>query len=230
MARGGEAAPDRVRASWSGALVAVVLLWPTPTGFAQEFDCPAGQAWGAANNTCEACDEVSQADACQPGHEYNATIDSCTQCQEGKQTQGLGRPCSYCRFSMRPTAARDGCECNELTFNMQNDTRNNPVVGCLSCAKVQVVRLDGMTVDCDPTADFKQEGSAQCECIGGPKGAASLCARDGFWVASSAADDAVPHLKQCISLRTTVASKCQHWSKCIGKEFSIREVQGDPCA
>eukprot|EP01043_Picozoa_sp_COSAG02_P116145 COSAG02_NODE_52550_length_307_cov_0.735577_1_plen_30_part_01 len=29
--------PDRVRASWSGALVAVVLLWPTPTGFAQEF-------------------------------------------------------------------------------------------------------------------------------------------------------------------------------------------------
>eukprot|EP01043_Picozoa_sp_COSAG02_P021101 COSAG02_NODE_1061_length_14864_cov_7.878090_4_plen_232_part_00 len=231
MAWGGPAAPDRMH--WTSAFVVVVLLWLIPSGFAQEFACPAGQAWGAHSNACEVCDEVAQERQCQPGHEFNATAGGCTQCLEGKQSPGMGRPCSYCRFTMRPTAARDDCECDELTFNMRNDTRGNPDVGCTSCAQVQVARIDGTTENCDPTADLQQEGSSQCECVGGPKGAASLCAREGFWVdRGSGADDELPRLRQCISLRTTVASKCQHWSKCIGEEFNIgeRKKNGDPCA
>ena len=65
--------------------------------------------------------------------------------------------------------------------------------GCTPCSAVQVRSVDGSTSNCHTTSLLRKcakgeispdcdATSAQCECSGGPKGEASLCAREGYYI------------------------------------------------
>jgi Ca2+-binding EF-hand superfamily protein len=193
--------------------------------------CPAGKQSSAGGIACTDClestrpsddqagcvcdatqtvsaEELQCDDGCRPGQECvsNATSGtaSCTQCPEGKQSPDGVSPCSYCRFTMQPTRAQDGCVCAELHFNVWNSTSANVDLGCSPCSAVKVELAGGEESSCQTTGTMRACGKdesgrlehpgvaggrsrcdnsqAQCECSGGPKGESSLCARDGFWI------------------------------------------------
>ena len=239
------------------AVAAAVAALAAAVSAQQDLSCPAGQAWDAAAGACAVCDARLGEGVCMPGQAFNATLAACAQCPEGKQSPGGAEPCSYCRFTLRPTEAQDSCECGELYFNMRNATRSDADVGCTPCASVQVARLDGARVGCQTTgagrtcgkrADGSLEspgstgslpgecsisGASQCECVGGPKGEAHLCAQDGYFVKknlSAVAEEDTLFLLQCIKLRSTHPSRCQHWSRCLGEQANTRSTADDPCA
>ena len=219
--------------------------------------CAAGTRSGAGAVGCDSCAiDGSQGGCvcpsavgagglgCPPGQD--ASTGACAKCPEGKQSSGGTTPCSYCRFTLRPTREQDGCECGSLMFNMWNSSREDPDQGCTPCSAVQVRSVDGSTSNCHTTSLLRKcakgeispdcdATSAQCECSGGPKGEASLCAREGYYIpprfdaqeqslripgpdaampATEAEQIATIKLLQCVSLRPGKPSRCQHWSRC----------------
>eukprot|EP01043_Picozoa_sp_COSAG02_P030365 COSAG02_NODE_1934_length_10318_cov_74.374009_6_plen_856_part_00 len=235
-------------------------------------DCPAGRQSHAGGVNCTDCADLTVPNrdqngcvcqvtrqekcsgGCTPGHECTTNqttgVAACTQCPEGKQSQDGVTPCSYCRFTLRPTAAQDGCECAELTFNVQNWTSAIVDSPCTPCSAVQVHKAGAnMPVPCHVTAgNFRGCGAddsavggsrsrcdnsgAQCECSGGTKGEASLCARDGFFIRTidSATPSETLSVVQCVTLRGK-RSRCMHWSKCYPpalQQADVRWSEDDP--
>lgn len=66
---------------------------------------------------------------------------SCEACPVGKQSPAGEVMCSYCRETLQPAAAQDGCECAPLHFSPWNATVEQPDVGCTPCAALHVHRL-----------------------------------------------------------------------------------------
>ena len=248
-----------MRRSLAGLAAACLLLEPV----LPQQPCPGGQAWDAAAGGCAVCDASGVAGGtaqCLPGFAFNATAGGCTQCPEGKQSPGGYHECSYCRFTLRPTALQDGCECDALTFSMDNSTRDNPDVPCTPCADVTVHHLDGSQTMCQTTSarracGKKVDGSkelpgdqadgyarcdlpgAACECSGGTKGVSPLCGREGYFLKTNSTLPGASSndLASTVSLIQCIPMRSGKHSRCQHwsrclHHINFREDDDDPYA
>lgn len=196
---------------------------------------------GQANGTC-----VPR--SCPAGHQLAAARGLCEPCPAGKQSSGaLGEHCEACPHTLEmvtvgESAFGSGCQCRRYHASPWPAGSSSPT-SCLSCGEVtRLAGDDPRRVSCEPCVDTLAGvgcvGSERtCECAGGERGKAFMCAAEGYYLmvdqaqeaaagraATNAIADEVAHewtiqraykLLRCAKLGATqLGSRCRHWRSC----------------
>lgn len=66
---------------------------------------------------------------------------ACENCPAGRQSPAGEALCLYCRESLKPTAAQDGCECAPLYFSPWSGTQQQSDVACTPCSALRVYTI-----------------------------------------------------------------------------------------
>jgi CRP-like cAMP-binding protein len=182
---------------------------------------------------------------CSAGYQWVAPRGVCAPCPAGKQSTGaLGNHCEACPHTLEIVplpgeAFGSGCRCRPHHASPWSVSTTS-LTSCISCGESK--RLTGddpRRASCEPCVDADAGvdcvGSERtCECAGGDRGQAFMCAAEGYFllvdrsleaaaaevVENQSESDSIARVQRaykllrCANLGATLGSRCPHWRTC----------------